>query len=133
MASLIVNLGLLRIGQQTFRSTNYNVNRHGQTMSFDDSATAFIAGATGLGSPTNEFDAAFDTTPTESGQTIIMTTTVPTGSGNFPIRRIAEHSDTAANVTGSSTTLIGGVDNQLLQKTVDFALAATKNYTFTSI
>ena len=133
MASIIVNRGLLRLGQQSFKSTNYNVNRHIQTMSFDDSATAFTAAATGLGSPTNEFDAAFDVTPTETGQTIICTTTIPTGSGNFTIRRIAEHDDTAANVTGASATLVGGVDAQNLTKTVDFALAATKNYTFTSI
>lgn len=133
MASLVVNRGLLRIGQQAFQSTNYNVARYVRTMSVDDSATALVAGATTLGSPTNQFDQAFDATPTESSQTIICVMTIPTGSGNFTIRRITEHDDTTANVTGASTTLVSGVDNQTLTKTSEFSLAFTKNFTFTSV
>lgn len=133
MASLVVNRGLLRVGQQAFESTNYNAARNYQTMSADDSATALVAGATTLGSPTNLFDAVFDVTPTENAQTISCVMTIPTGSGNFTIRRICEHDDTAANVTGASTTLCSGVDNQSLTKTSDFSLAFTKSFTFTSI
>lgn len=133
MASLVVNRGLLRIGQQAFESTNYNAARNIQTMSVDDSVTALIAGATTLGSPANEFDAVFDSTPTESGQTITCVMTIPTGSGNFTIRRFCEHDDTAANVTGSSTTLCSGVDAQSVTKTSDFSLVPTKQFTFTSV
>ena len=82
---------------------------------------------------TQEFDAAFDSTPTESGQTITHIMTIPTGSGNFTIRRISLHDDTAANVTASSTTLVGGVDGQTLAKTVDFTLAITMKLTYTSV
>lgn len=133
MASLVPNQGLIRCGKQTFESTNYNAAREVQVMSADDSATALTSGTTTLGSPTNEFDAARDATPTESGQTIIFVMTIPTGSGNFTIRRLIEHDDTAANVTGTSSTVFGGVDNQTLAKTSDFSLAVTKNYTFSSV
>ncbi len=133
MAALVVNQGLIRCGKQTFQSTNYNVARQVQTGSVDDSATALVAGATTLGSPTNEFDVARDATPTESSQTIVFVYTIPTGSGNFTIKRLCEHDDTAANVTGSSATLFGGVDAQSLAKTSDFSLAVTKNYTFSSV
>lgn len=129
-----MNQGLKRLGAQAFQSTpTYNVARYVRTMSVDDSATALVAGATTLGSPTNQFDAAFDATPTESSQTIICVMTVPTGSGNFTIRRITEHDDTSTNVTGASTTLVSGVDAQALTKTSDFSLAITKNFTFTSV
>lgn len=133
MASIVVNRGLLRIGQQAFQSTNYSVSRYIQVMSVDDSVTALAAGTTTLGSPTNEFDAVFNSTPTESGQTITCIMTIPTGSGNFTIRRLCEHDDTATNVTGSSTTLVSGVDAQTLTKTSDFSLAVTKQFTFTSV
>lgn len=136
MASLVVNQGLQRCGKQTFESTNYNAAREVQTGSVDDSSTALAAGHTALnsgGAVTNEFDVARDATPTESSQTIIFVYTIPTVSGNFTIRRLCEHDDTAANVTTSSTTLFGGVDNQQLTKTSDFSLAVTKNYTFSSV
>lgn len=132
MASIVVNQGLLRTGQQTFESTNYNAARNVQTMSIDGSATAFTATDTSLGSPANLFDKVFDATPTESGQTISCVTTYATGEGNFTIRRIALHDDTAANVTGASTTLYSGVDAQSITKTSDFSAAITLQTTFTS-
>lgn len=133
MASLVPNQGLIRTGKQTFQSTNYNVARYVRVASFDDSTTALSSSTTQLGSPSNEFDAAFDATPTESSQTVITVTTIPTGSGNFTIKRLIEHDDTAANVTGSSTTVFGGVDAQSLTKDSSFSLAVTKNYTFSSV
>lgn len=134
MASLIVERGRLRFGQQTFESTNYNAARNIQVMSVDDSSTALIASATTLGSPTNLYDAAFDATPTETlPATIVCVMTIPTGSGNFTIRRLCEHDDTAGNVTGSSTTLCSGVDAQALTKTSDFSLAITKSFSVTSV
>lgn len=133
MGSIVVNRGLLRIGQQAFQSTNYNVARYVRTMSVDDSATTLIAGATTLGSPTNEYDQAFDATPTESAQIITCLMTIPNGSGNFTIRRLCEHDDTTTNVTGSSATLVAGVDNQSLTKDANFTMQITKNYIFTSV
>ncbi|HEX9831661.1 MAG TPA: hypothetical protein VGA66_01015 [Mycobacterium sp.] len=131
MAAKIVTRGLRRIGVQASQATGtipYNVARHIQTMSVDDSSVAFAAGDTALnsgGAVTNEFDAAFDGTPTETGAIVTGVMTIPTGSGNFTIRRIALHDDTDTNVTTSSTTLVGGIDGQSLAKTSDFTLAFT--------
>lgn len=132
MAGISVNRGLLRYGQQAFQSTNYNVARYVRTMSADDSATTLTAGTTTLGSPTNEADQAFDATPTESGQTIIFTVTFATGVANFTIRRLIEHDDTTTNVTGTSATVVSGVDSQQITKNSDFSAAFTKNTTFAS-
>ncbi len=140
LASLVPNNGLRRIGVQASQATSgsgptYNVARHIQTMSFDDSTVAFAAGDTALnsgGAVANEFDAAFDVTPTRAGQAVTHVTTVPTGSGNFTIRRIATHDDTAANVTTSSTTLVSGVDAQSFTKTSDFTFEATLVHTYSN-
>lgn len=138
MAAIVVNLGLLRIGQQASESTNYNAARNIQTMSVDDQSSAFQATdqdldrAGGL-TVSNAFDAVLDSTPTESSQTITHIMTIPTGSGNFTIRRIALHDDTAANVSTSSNTLTAGVDGQALTKTSDFTLAITLKLTYTSV
>lgn len=133
MATLIVNRGLLRIGAQASESTpTYSDARNIQTMSLDNNATGFSATHTTLtsaGSITNEFDQAIST-PTESSQTIIHTTTFAAGDGNFTIRRIALHDDTATNVTTSSTTLVMGVDGQALTKTSDFTLTVTMRLTY---
>lgn len=130
----IVNQGLLRVGAQTSESTpTYNAARNIQTMSVDDSTVAFASTDTALnsgGAVTNMFDQAFDATPTESGQSITHVATIPTGSGNFSIKRIALHDDTAANVTTSSTTLFGGVDGQSITKTSSFSLAITMTLTY---
>lgn len=139
MATLIVNRGLLRIGQQASESTNYNAARNIQTMSIDIGATAFAAAHTKLNdsadvteSASSYFDQAFTATPTESGQTIIHSTVIGTGNGNFVIRRIAMHDDTAANVTASSATLVMGVDGQTLTKTADFTVTITVRLTYTN-
>lgn len=133
MAAKIVNQGLIRCGKQTFESTNYNAARNVQTLSIDDSSNAFAAGDTALnsgGAVSNEFDQVFDATPTESSQTVTTVTTIGTGDGNFTIRRIALHDDTAANVTTSSTTLFGGIDGQSLTKTSDFTMEITVTCAF---
>lgn len=135
--TLIVNRGLLRIGQQASESTNYSDTRNIQVMSFDDSTVSFAATDTALnsgGAVTNEFDVAFDVTPTESGTaTITHTATVPTGSGNFTIRRIAVHDNVAGSVDATTTTLVGGVDDKSLAKTSDFSMAASLTITYTSV
>ena len=125
MASKITNQGLLRIGRQASESTGYDAARNIQTMSVDDSASAFVAGDTTLGSPANQADQVLDATPTESSQTISHVCTFATGAANFTIRRISLHDDVAASVSGSSSTLVGGIDGQSITKTSDFTLAIT--------
>lgn len=135
MATLIVNRGLLRLGQQASESTNYNAARNLQTIAVDDATGAFAAANTKLNDGagyTQQFDQAFTATPTESGQTIIHSTIIGTGDGNFTIRRISIHDDTAANVTASSTTLVMGVDGQALVKTSDFTITITLRLTYTN-
>lgn len=133
MASLIVNQGLQFIGElASFVTPPGRI----QTMSVDDATGAFAAANTKLNDAagfTQEFDAAFDSNPTRSGQTITHVMTVPTGSGNFTIRRIALHNASAATVDGTTATLVGGVDGQALTKTADFSLAITMRLTYTSV
>lgn len=136
MASLIVNQGLLRIGQQASESTNYNAARNIQVMAVDDASEAFLAADTKMNDGTGytqEYDAAFDATPTESGQTITHIMTIPVGSGNFAIKRVSLHDDVAGTVSASSTSLVGGVDGQSLTKTSDFTLAITLKLLYTSV
>lgn len=134
MAAIVVTRGKLRIGQQASESTNYNAARNIQVMSVDDSSVAFDAADTALntgGAVSNEFDAAFDATPTEAAPAVIThVMTVPTGSGNFTIRRIALHDDVAGTVSTSSTTLVAGIDGQSLTKTSDFAIVFTLTITY---
>lgn len=137
MASLVVERGRLRYGQQTFESTNYNAARNIQTMAVDDASEAFLAADTKLDDGTGFtqlFDQVFTVTPTETAPaTITCSTIIPTGSGNFTIKRISLHDDTAANVTGASTTLCQGVDGQTLTKTSDFTLTPTLKTAITSV
>jgi len=138
MSSLCFNNGLQRIGVQSSQATSgsgptFNAARQIQVMSWDDSSSAFSAATTTLGSPANEFDAAFDSTPTRTNQTVAHVMTIPTGSGNFTGRRTALHDDTAANVTGSSATAVSGVDGQILVKNTDFSIAITINHIYSSV
>ena len=130
MAAKIVNQGLNRIADTASQTSGYSAARYIRTMAIDDSSSAFAAGTTTLGSPSNLYDAAFDATPTRSGQVVSHVMTVPTGSGNFTIRRVSLHDDTAANVTGSSTTLVGGIDGLSLGKTSDFTVTLTVRITY---
>ena len=103
-------------------------------MSVDDSAVALAATDTAAnsgGAVTNFFDKVFDSTPTRTNQEISVTTTYATGEANFTIRRILQHDNTAANVTASSASLVGGIDGQSLTKTSDFTLAITQRVNFT--
>ena len=132
MAAKIVNRGLQIIGGRT--SNTADAFTELLTMSVDDSTVAFAAGDTALntgGAVTNVYAKLFDSTPTRSAQTTTHLMTVPTGSGNFTIRRIALHNLTAASVTASSTSLFGGIDGQSLTKTSDFTLALTLTVAYT--
>lgn len=135
MAAKIVDQGLQRIAVTASQVTAggppaYDAARYIRTMAVDDSASAFTAGTTTLGSPSNLFDLAFDGAPTRSGLIVTHIATVPTGNGNFTIRRVSLHDDTVANVTGSSSTLVAGIDGLALTKTSDFSLAITMRITY---
>lgn len=133
MANRVVNAGLNRIADTASQTSGYSASRYIRTLSIDDSSNAFTATDTALnsgGAVTNEYDQGFDSTPTRSGQVVTHVSTIPTGSGNFTIRRIALHDDTAANVTTSSTTLVAGVDGQSFTKTADFTIQFTLTLTY---
>lgn len=140
MASIVVNNGLQRMAVQTSQATSgagptYNASRHVQTMAVDDQSSAFLSTDVDLNragglTVTNEYDSAFDATPTRSGQTTTHIMTIPTGSGNFTIRRISLHDDAAANVTTASDTLVAGIDGQSLTKTADFSMTLTLNIAY---
>lgn len=130
MAKKITDQGLQRLADTVSQTAGYNAARYIRTLAIDDSASAFTAGATTLGSPANMFDVAFDATPTRAGLVVSHVATIPTGSGNFTIKRISLHDDTVANVTGSSTTLVAGVDGHSIVKTSDFSLTLTVNITY---
>lgn len=139
MAAIVTTRGLQRLGVQASQATSgtgptYSATRHIQTLSVDDQSSAFLAAdadldrAGGL-AVANMFDQALNT-PTRTGQVISHVTTIPTGSGNFTIRRIALHDDTAANVTTASDTLVAGIDGQALTKTADFTITFTLTLTY---
>ena len=146
MPSLVVNQGLQRIGVQASSGTNaaeptFGTGRTIQVMTWDIGGTAFAAANTKLNDSgdvlgtvnTQYFDQAFDLTPSRSSQTVTHISTLGTADGNFVIRRIALHDNTAANVTNSSTSLVCGVDGQSLTKTSDFTLETTLNLLYTSV
>lgn len=138
MASLMTDTGRQRIGVQASQATGsgvtYSASRQIQVLAIDDNATGFAAAHTNLlsaGSITNEFDVVFDSTPTRSAQTITHIATIPSGSGNFGIKRVSLHDDTTTNVTTTSTTLMGGIDGQTLTKTSDFSMTFTITIAYT--
>lgn len=136
MASRTVTAGLQRWIKQMFQTTGYSAVRHVQTLSVDGSAFAFAAGDTALnsgGGVLDEFDVAFNVTPTFSGSVVTMSAIIPAASGNFTIRRIAVHDDTAANVSISSATLVAGIDAQSLTKTSDFTVTLTLECTLANV
>lgn len=132
--------GRLRAGQQMYESTNYDAARNVQVMSVDIGTTVFAAAHTKLNdsadvteSAASYFDKVFDGVPTESVATITTVCTLTTAEGNIVIKRIAQHDNTAANVTASSVSLVAGIDGQTLGKTADFSLALTLQMAFTSV
>ena len=126
-----------RIAINASQATGFDAARYIRTMSVDDQTSAFLDSDTDLDrggglTVSNEYDAALDATPAApSGNKVDHVMTIPTGSGNFTIRRIALHDDTAANVTVSSETLVAGVDGQALTKTSDFTMEITLSITYT--
>lgn len=126
MAAKIANRGLQIIGGRA--SNTADAFSQLLSISVDDSTVAFAATDTALnsgGAVANVFAQNFDATPTRVAQTTTHVMTVPLGSGNFTVRRVALHNLTGASVTASSTSLFGGIDGQSLTKTPDFTLALT--------
>lgn len=129
MASTITVQGLLRIGRLASQAAGFDAARYIRTVTIDDSATAFTQADTSLGGPANVAAKGFDGVPTTSttatSATVTHVATFGTGEGNFTIRRVAIHDDVNTNVTGTSTTLVGGRDSQSINKTSDFSLIVT--------
>lgn len=137
MANRIVTQGLLSIGQNFSRSTNYNTARYCRSMSVDDSSNALAAGDTAAnsgGAVTNFFVSDFDATPTEAAPAVIThIMTLSVAEAVYTIRRILLHNNAAASVTSSSTTLVGGTDGQALAHTADFTLEIRQKITYTNV
>lgn len=137
MASIVVTRGLLQIGTHASQASGYGSSRFIQTMAVDNSATAFVAGATTLGSPGSIFDQGFDATPStatdSTSATITHITTYGTANANFTIQRVSLHDSSSTGVTGSSVTLVAGIDAQSLTKTTDFTMAITLRLKYTSV
>ena len=129
MASIVVNRGLqVMVGRLSNTADGFDFL---QSLAVDDSASAFTATDTDLGSPANVEVNDFDATPTRSAQTVTHITTFAVGEANFTIRRISLHNAAAASVTGASTTLCAGIDGQSLTKTSDFSITFTIRNTAT--
>jgi hypothetical protein len=132
MASITVNQGLQMIGDRA--SGVAGAGAAAVSMAVDDSATAFAAGTTTLASPTNLQANAFDSTPTRSGQTVTHLMTLTTGQFNtFTVKRVSLHNVAAGSVTGTSTSLIAGIDGLSLTKQSTFSLKLTVQITYTSV
>jgi hypothetical protein len=136
MAALVFNTGLQRIGvnasQATGTGVTYSSARYIRSMSVDDSSVAFVATDTALntgGAVSNEYDVDL-TSATRTSQSVAHLGTIPSGQGNFTIRRIVLHDDTAANVSASSTTPCVGVDGLSFVKSNTFSLSPTINLAY---
>lgn len=118
MADLVFNSGLDRIAINASQATGFDAARYARTISVDDSGTAFTATDTTAGSPANFFDKALTGAPAApAGQTVTHEVQIDDGEYTAEIVRIILHDDTTANVTGSSTTLVAGVDGQSITTT----------------
>lgn len=141
----VVNQGLQRIGingsavgGSSTVGSSQTTTRYIMTMSIDDATGNFEAAHTAINGAggtartiTNSFDQLLDAFATRSGQTVSHVCTYSTANGNFTIRGIALHDDTATNVTTSSSTLVAGIAGQSLAKTSSFTLALTLSILYT--
>jgi hypothetical protein len=130
MASIIVNRGLQVTGG--ILSGTADAFAALQSLAVDDDTDAFGSTDTTLGSPASVAVVAFDSTPTRSGQTVTHLGTFAVGAANFTIKRISLHNAASGSVSGSSTTLYGGIDGQSLTKTSDFTITFTIRITQTN-
>lgn len=116
MADAVTNQGLQRIADTVSRTSGYDAARYDRTFSVSDGNLTLGAGTTNAGSPSNFFDQAFDSTPTRSSLTVSKVTTIAAGDAAFEHTELLWHDDTVANVTGSSNTVIHGIDGLSITK-----------------
>lgn len=136
MAHLIVNQGLQNSAKETFGIAG---GAQVQSMAWDTGTTgtnAFAAGDTALNAHAavtviaKAFDATF---PSLSGQVVTCQATLATSDFNTnTIGRVSLHLAASGSVSSSSTTLYGGIDQQSIVKTSDFALVTQVTVTFAS-
>lgn len=132
----VVNRGLQITGGRAFSTADAFAAV--QALGIDDATGNFEAAHTAINGAggtaraiTNSYFQNFDATPTRSAQTVSMTTTIPTGSGNFTVKGISLHNLTAGSCTTSSTSLFAGIAGQSITKTSSFALGITLSDAFT--
>lgn len=138
MATLVVNRGLQMIGDRA--SGVAGAGAAVTTMAVDDGTRSLAAAdvdcsSTGSGgsAPTNFVSQAFDATPTRAGQTVTHVVTLAVGTANFTIKRVTLHNAAAGSVTGTSSTLISGIDALSLTKTSSFTLKLSVTLTYSSL
>lgn len=119
MSDVVTQQGLNRIADTASQTSGYNAARYIRTFTVDDSATALTPATTDLGSPTNVYESAFDATPTRTGQVVTHVITIPAASAAFEHKRLVLHDDTVANVTGTSNTVVAGIDGLSFVKPAD--------------
>lgn len=132
----VVNRGLQVTGGRAFNTADAFAAV--QALGVDDATGNFEAAHTAVNGTggttrtiTNSYFQNFDGTPTRSSQTISMTTTIPTGSGNFTIRGVSLHNATSGSCSTSSTTLFAGIAGQSITKTSSFSLGITLSVLYT--
>ena len=129
MAKVVATQAHERTADQLFQTTGADAARYFRTISVDDSASAFTAGTTDLGSPANEYDADATAAEVSNGRKR-LTIVIPAGSGNFNIKRVAVHDDTAANVSGSSSTFAYGFSGHSVTKDANTELTVSLDLIF---
>lgn len=130
MADAVPDQGLQRIADTASQTSGYSASRYIRTMSFDDSATAISSATTDAGSPSNFFDQAFDGAPTRSGLVVSHVCSLAAGDAAFEHKRVMLHDDTTGNVTGSSTTVVAGIDGLSITKPSNVPFSYTVDLTY---
>lgn len=128
--AIIVDQGLQIIGE---RASFVTPAGRIQSMAVDDKTGTIGSTDTTLGSPTNLQANAFDGDPTRSAQTITHVMTVTSGQFNtFTVKRITLHNVASGSVSGTSASLVGGVDSQTFIKQSTFSLVFTVKISYIS-
>jgi hypothetical protein len=133
MASLVVNQGLQMIGDRA--SGVAGAGAAIVTGAVDNATGTTLAAHTKLNdiTSTSIFAAAFDATPTRSGQVVSHIWTVGTGSAAFAIGRFSLHNTASGSTTVSSTGLMAAVDGFTITQNGVFAIVVTFKLTYTSV
>lgn len=130
MADNVFDQGLQRIADTASQTSGYSSSRYIRTFSVDDSTTAFTQTTTTCGSPANFFDQVFDAAPTRSGLVVTHVCSLAAADAAFTHRRVALHDDTVANVSGSSSTLVAGLDGFAITKPANVPFVYTITLTY---